>query len=453
MPWNLPRPLALGGLALLLVGAAGFAALPSAKPEMGPRVQQDDPPAQPVRRRRQVELDDPPSREETVEFLVNGEGGGSTRKGTAWKVQYARGTHKGLYITGAWFKRDLQEDWIKILEDARVAELFVPYHQSYQTRYFDLNGFSFPLAIVRQEDAGPTGSILPAFEGDQYPRVVKEIRDRGVAWKDYGNGVRRGKEMVLWAGLQAGNYMYLMQYSFQDDGTISFRSGATGQNLPGARHEPHMHNAHWRIDIDLADGKKNNAMLMKHVEDPSKLTAEDTEEAYNSGVEGGIDWEPKEFTMVRVVSDKANANGKPISYDLIPALRHGSARHKEAFTQHDLWVSKAHPERPMEKLFSNLPTIVKDTESVEQTDIVLWYTSSSHHEPRDEDGKGTPRSANRQWYFDDGWEGSALVMWSGFDLKPRNLFDRTPFYPYAPPPPVPVRPRGDGAAAPIEVGN
>jgi len=214
-----------------------------------------------------------------------------------------------------------------------------------------------------------------------------------------------------------------------------------------------MHNAHWRIDIDLADGKKNNAMLMKHVEDPSKLTAEDTEEAYNSGVEGGIDWEPKEFTMVRVVSDKANANGKPISYDLIPALRHGSARHKEAFTQHDLWVSKAHPERPMEKLFSNLPTIVKDTESVEQTDIVLWYTSSSHHEPRDEDGKGTPRSANRQWYFDDGWEGSALVMWSGFDLKPRNLFDRTPFYPYAPPPPVPVRPRGDGAAAPIEVGN
>ena len=28
-------------------------------------------------------------------------------------------------------------------------------------------------------------------------------------------------------------------------------------------------------------------------------------------------------------------------------------------------------------------------------------------------------------------------MWSGFDLRPRNLFDRTPFYPYTPTPPGP----------------
>ena len=27
-------------------------------------------------------------------------------------------------------------------------------------------------------------------------------------------------------------------------------------------------------------------------------------------------------------------------------------------------------------------------------------------------------------------------MWSGVDLKPRNLFDRTPFYPYTPLPPA-----------------
>ena len=27
-------------------------------------------------------------------------------------------------------------------------------------------------------------------------------------------------------------------------------------------------------------------------------------------------------------------------------------------------------------------------------------------------------------------------MWSGFDLRPRNLFDRTPFYPYSPAPPA-----------------
>ena len=83
--------------------------------------------------------------------------------------------------------------------------------------------------------------------------------------------MRRGRELVLWSGLEAGNYMYIMSYSFHDDGTIAFRVGATGQNLPGHRFEAHMHNAHWRVDIDLVDGSKNSAMLMRHLEDPASL--------------------------------------------------------------------------------------------------------------------------------------------------------------------------------------
>jgi hypothetical protein len=376
-------------------------------------------------------LPDPPAQETTFEFVVGDAGGVTPRKGTAWKVQYARGLHKGLYITGAWFKRDLSEEWIKVLHDARVADLFVPYHHSSFIRFFDLTGFSFPLAEVKTEDAGPNGVIMPPFQGDPHPTVVREIRDRGVVWKDYSNGVRRGREMIIWAGLEAGNYMYLMQYGFHDDGTIAFRIGATGQNLPGSRKEAHMHNTHWRIDIDLVNGNKNNAMMMTHSEDKGGLSANDTEEPFNSGLEGGIEWDPKKFTMLRVQSEKLNANGKKIAYDLMP-MRQGSARHKEPFTHFDLWVTKSHPERPLEMLFANLPAIIRDREVVEGTDVVLWYTSSSHHEPRDEDGKGNNR--RRMWYFDDGWEGSALVMWSGFDLRPRNLFDRTPFYPYAPQP-------------------
>jgi hypothetical protein len=391
-------------------------------------------------------LPDPPSQETTFEFVVGDSGGIAPRKGTAWKVQFARGLHKGMYITGAWFKRDLSEDWMKVLHDARLADLFVPYHRHSQIRFFDLTGFSFPLAEVKAEDAGATGTIMPPFQGDEYPTVVREIRDRGVVWKDYVNGVRRGREMVLWAGLEAGNYMYLMQYGFQDDGTITFRVGATGQNLPGARKEPHMHDAHWRIDIDLFDGAKNDAMMMSHNEATTDLKAEDFSEPFNLGSEGGIDWDPKQFTMIRVQCNQKNANGKKIAYDLLP-IRQGSSRHKEAFTHHDLWVTRSHPERPREMLFANLPTIIRDGELVEQADIVLWYTSSSHHEPRDEDGKGN--RTRRMWFYDDGWEGSALVMWSGFDLRPRNLFDRTPFYPYAPPPPVNPT-ASTGVAAPVE---
>ena len=138
--------------------------------------------------------------------------------------------------------------------------------------------------------------------------------------------------------------------------------------------------------------------------------------------------------MIRVESEKKNARGEKIAYDLMP-VRHGTPRHNEQFTRHDLWVSKSHPERPTEFLFANLPNIVKDEEVVEQTDIVLWCNSAVHHEPRNEDGKAN--SGPRLWAFDDAWEGSAIVMWSGLDLRPRNLFDRTPFYPYTP---APVRP-------------
>jgi Cu2+-containing amine oxidase len=395
-------------------------------------------PAAHAQRFRRTALVDPPAQEVITEFLLSDSGGVEPRKGTAWKVHYARATHKGLYITGAWFKRDLSEDWIKILNDARIAELFVPYHQHSNIRYFDLTGFSFPMAEVRSEDAGPFGSLMPAFEGDSYPTVVKEVRDRGVAWKDYAHGVRRGKELVLWGGLQAGNYMYLMSYAFHDDGTIAFRVGATGQNLPGQRYEAHVHSAHWRIDLDLFDGEKNSAMHMKHVEDPASFAAEDLKEPFNGGMEGGIDWDPKEFTMVRVDSDRKNARGEVIGYDLMP-LRYGTPRHNEPFTQHDLWVSRSHPEQPMEFLFDNLPNIVKDEELVENADIVLWCNSAVHHEPRNEDGK--PNSGRPFWPGDDAWEGSALVMWSGVDLRPRNLFDRTPFYPYSPVV-TPVRPAG-----------
>ena len=130
--------------------------------------------------------------------------------------------------------------------------------------------------------------------------------------------------------------MYIMSYAFHDDGTIAFRVGATGQNLPGRRTEAHVHSAHWRIDLDLVDGSKNSAMLMKHVEDPAGLGAEDVKEPFNGGLEGGVDWEPNEFTMIRVESEKQNARGERIAYDLMP-MRHGTPRHNEA----------VHPARPL----------------------------------------------------------------------------------------------------------
>ncbi len=272
--------------------------------------------------------------------------------------------------------------------------------------------------------------------------VIKEVRDRGVIWKDYAHGVRRGREMVLWGGLQAGNYMYLMSYSFHDDGTIALRVGATGQNLPGQRQEAHVHSAHWRIDMDLVDGRKNSAMLMRHVEDPH--------EPGRRGHQGplqrrhgrrrqlgpqGIHDDP------RGVREEERARRDDRLRPDAPAVRHAPAQRA------------VHPPRPLGQpgasgTADGVPVHQPAGDRQGRGDRSSRRTSSSGAirpcttSRRNEDGM--PGGGRRLWPGDDAWEGSALVMWSGVDLRPRNLFDRTPFYPYTPPPPPRQAMRGPG---------
>lgn len=330
---------------------------------------------------------------------------------TAWLVHWAEATHVGLYITGAWFKRTPNDPWIRILWDARLSDIFVPYHNGDPwLRYYDLSQFSFPLVVANNNDAGCCGKLLgnPAH-------VVREVRDRGPIWKD-DTAVYRGEELVLWSTLDAANYNYIIQYIFRDDGTIAFRIGATARNLPGYEQVAHMHNGLWRVDIDLSGFPNDSAWLMKHVESTASLSATDPMTPFNGGVEGSAVWNAAEFTEVGVTDTVIkNGRGHNIQYDLMP-LRAGSARHQEPFTHADMWVTRYDP---AQMAYPSLPSYVTAQRSITNTDVVLWYASSMHHLPRDEDGE----------YVNGAFTGSALVMWSGFDLRPRNFFDRTPFFP------------------------
>ena len=268
-------------------------------------------PCRACRRRRAAQrffprsLADPPAQEVTTEFLISESGGIEPRKGTAWKVHYARGMHKGLYITGAWFKRDLGEDWIKVLNDARIAELFVPYHQSGYIRYLRPDQLSVSVErgqgrgrrAVRHADAPiPGRSVRHGRQGNSRSRGgLERLRPRRSPGPRAGaSGVPSRRAITC----TSCRMLFMM--------TARSLSGSArpGKTCPGTRYEAHIHSAHWRIDIDLFDGKKNSAMLMKHVEDPASLTAEDVKEPFNGGLEGGVDWDPKEFTMIRVQCEK-----------------------------------------------------------------------------------------------------------------------------------------------------
>jgi primary-amine oxidase len=327
---------------------------------------------------------------------------------TAWKVHWAEGPGKGLYITGAWFRRTPSDGWNHVLYDARLADIFVPYETG-SPRYYDLTHFNFGLVDATQADAGCCGKLLGSP-----PRVIQEVRDRGPLWKD-DQAVRRGQELVLWGTIDAANYNYVVQYGFRDDGSIAFRLGATARNLPGMEFVSHMHNALWRIDVDLVGAASDSAELMRHIEMPPNVTATDSIAPFNSGIEGGVLWRDVEFTELSVKDTQVkNLHGRNIRYDLMPS-RAGSARHAEVFSHKDLWVTTY---RSTELDYSQLPQYANG-ESVSGRDVVLWYIAPMHHMPRDEDGEYVGRT----------WVGSALLMWGGFDLRPRNFFSETPLHP------------------------
>ena len=98
----------------------------------------------------------------------------------------------------------------------------------------------------------------------------------------------------------------------------------------------------------------------------------------------------------------------------------GNARHfgsKEECSQHDFWVTA---NRKGEIYYPEVPTYAKKGAKIMNADVVIWHSTPGHHEPRSEDGE----------FRKGDFVGSTPVAWSGFDLRPRNVFDRTPHFPY-----------------------
>ncbi len=244
--------------------------------------------------------------------------------------------------------------------------------------------------------------------------VCKEVRDRGLSWKA-DSQVYRGEELVLWSALAAANYNYVMEWTFRDDGIVMGRVGATSHNLPGREYETHVHNPIWRLDVDLNGWPNDSVALGTHTENLPGLTATDTEPLIS--VENGMQWNPRHFHSLNV-SDSSLLNGKrhKTEFQLIPLPTGGLAQHQEPFTKNDFWVTRYNP---TEMSAGNLVSYISPPQVAANSDIVLWYRGSVHHHPRDEDGEMVKGA----------WHGVALIMWTGWMLKPHDLFDRTPFYP------------------------
>ncbi len=326
-----------------------------------------------------------------------------------------------------------------IIKRAGLAEMFVPYDDRSHT-YYDMSFGDDRLDQMDPQDLPSQNGALvyfrtqhggPFYVRDSVPKVAVECRDEGVGYlcKEPGSHVRRRiQEVVVWSVFDAYNYDYIIEYTFHEDGRITFRTGATGYNLPYDTSEPHVHNGLWRVSTKLLGRDDNQSMQFVHQEDSNGYIATDTYEPIPT--EETADWNPLQFSNLVVESQtQTNDYGHLVGYQFYPYNRQGTGHFQETFTQHDEDLTNDNPGEdgtgtginnwlytwynPNSYLLSYL-----NGQPLGGTGdgIVLWYFGSTHHEPTDADNQ----------MGSGGRTGITLVHWLGFEMNPHNFFDYNP---------------------------
>lgn len=267
----------------------------------------------------------------------------------------------------------------------------------------------------------------------------------------------RRELVVRWIST-VGNYDYLFDWVFAENGTIGINAGATGieavkgvksrtmqdasaaedtrygtlldHNIVGTTHQ-HIYN--FRLDMDV-DGEQNSlteidpVVLPNTDGGPRTSTMQTVQRTVASEKQGAQKFDP---ATIRLLSNpnKTNKVGNPVSYQLMPYAggTHPIAKganfgedewiyNRLNFMDKQLWVTRYNPEeRFPEGRYPNrsdkdtgLGQFSADDQPIENTDNVVWLTTGTTHVARAEEWPIMP------------------TEWVNVLLKPWNFFSETP---------------------------
>jgi primary-amine oxidase len=374
-----------------------------------------------------------------------------------------------------------------ILYEGSLSELYVPYmdpEETWNSHVFIDAGDYFPTL--------GTGTIKPMMPGVDCPDYAKffsatffnphtggpsirpymaclfERTSGDPSWRhadETGISGRPSRELVLRTIATVGNYDYIFDWRFEQDGDIKVGVGATGvlevkpvndqtaagglspemsakdENgkplefgqliAPGVDAVDHDHFFSYRLDLDV-DGTKNSFMSDKLVayklpkDNPSPrrvIWALRPEMVMKEG-DSPQDIDLKHPAMWHFTSESAkDANGYPTSIMIMPEGNAATLLPEDewpsiraGFANHQLWVTPYDPDELYaagkytldSKGGDGLAAWVKQNRSIEDTDIVAWYTIGMHHVPRPEDWPQMP------------------VLWHEFEIRPFHFFGKNP---------------------------
>ncbi|MGL4427445.1 MAG: primary-amine oxidase [Silvania sp.] len=364
----------------------------------------------------------------------------------------------------------------QVMYEGSLGGMIVPYGDPdvgwYFKAYLDSGDYgmgTLTSPLVRGKDVPSNAvmldQIIPDYTGQPMtiPRAIAVFeRYAGPEYKhqemNQPNVSTERRELVVRWVSTVGNYDYIFDWVFHENGTIGINAGATGIEavkgvMAKTMHDPsakddtkygtlidhnivgttHQHIYNFRLDMDV-DGTSNSLVAMDPEVKPNTAGGPRTStmqvNQYNIDTEqqAAQKFDPGTIRLMSNVS-KENRMGNPVSYQIIPYAggTHPVASgakfapdewiyHRLSFMDKQLWVTRYHPnEMYPEGKFPNrsihdsgLGQFSKDNESLDKQDNVVWMTTGTTHVARAEEWPIMP------------------TEWVYTLLKPWNFFDETP---------------------------
>ena len=398
-----------------------------------------------------------------------------------WRMRLRVEKRPGLVLSNIDVKD--KKKWRSVMYQAHLSEVFVPYMDPsagwYWRTYMDSGeyGFGLFLSPLRANiDCPSYATFLPAVINDdtgnstEIPDAIC-IFERNVgdpAWRhfeifaqDPEKGVftpaegRPATELVVRTASEVGNYDYLIDYRFKQDGGIDIKIGSTGldavkgtkithMSQQGAKEATkhgtliapylvgpdHSHFFNFKLDFDL-DGHKNSAMKLNIVRakpDNSPRTSMWTvqRKMITSEKEGTFKLNAQKPSMLMLMNmDKKNYLGNPVGF-MIKNVSVGAtpdfdfdsdmSMKRNAYVKYQIWNTKYDAnERYAGGKYAmgsdgndTLATWINKNRKLNGQDIVTWVTAGFHHVTRSEDWPVMP------------------LNWKSIKIRPMNFFDYNP---------------------------
>ncbi|QPC41414.1 hypothetical protein HW532_00860 [Kaustia mangrovi] len=311
--------------------------------------------------------------------------------------------------------------------------------------------------------------LFPSDEGGMFKAdralCIFERNTGNPAWRHYDAGSGRltsrpEVELVVRTIPTIGNYDYIVDWVFTNRGSIKVNVGATGFDAVKTVRSPdmeaetagddtefgalvapyvvapyHDHFFSFRLDLDV-DGPQNSFVRDLIVPEPApagslrtslwRLVSEPV------GTEGRIvptrNTHGEVWRLINPNRRTAMLKGHP-GYQIEPGTGNtlsslpdnDPAQKRAQFSSTRLWLTRYKPDElyaagdyPMGEADRGLPRFIDDRQSIENADIVAWYTLGFHHVTRPEDWPILP------------------TRWLGFTIRPMGFFDRDPSADLAP---------------------